>query len=244
MSHQGHLLDAGAGRRSRRTSSPQALPNAERQRPATLTASEPDEAIIVVTGLPRSGTSLMMQMLGAAGVALLTDGKRDADEDNPRGYFELEAVKSLGRDTSWLASARGRAVKIIAPLVSHLPADHRYAVIWLERPLDEVLASQATMLERAGREPGADAAALRRALPRQLEAARFELDRRGLPILDVSHGDAIAQPRQVAEQVCSFLGGGLDIEAAARSVDPQLYRQRAALLRPRPRRGAPVIGEP
>jgi len=191
-----------------------------------LTASERDDTIIVVTGLPRSGTSLMMQMLDAAGVLLLTDGKRNADEDNPHGYFEFEAVKSLGRDSSWLTAAHGRAVKIVAPLVAHVPGDHRYAVIWLERSIDEVLASQAAMLARAGHGPGSDPAALRHALPRQVAAARGELERRELPILEVSHGDAIAQPQRVAEQVCSFLGGGLDIAAAARSVDPRLHRQR------------------
>jgi len=109
-----------------------------------------DETITVVSGLPRSGTSMMMQMLGAGGLAVLTDGKRGADADNPRGYYEYEAVKSLGQDASWLASAGGKAVKIVSALLIHLPDGFDYRVIFMRRPIAEVLASQRAMLDRLG----------------------------------------------------------------------------------------------
>src|SRR6185295_16167693 len=115
--------------------------------------------VTVVSGLPRSGTSLMMQMLSAGGMSALTDEKRTADESNPRGYFEFEPVKRLRADQAWLGEARGRVVKIIHLLLRELPADGRlaYRVIFMKRPLDEILASQRVMLEREGKK-SADAA--------------------------------------------------------------------------------------
>ena len=104
------------------------------------------DEIVIVTGLPRSGTSLVMQMLAAGGAGLLTDGARAADRNNPLGYFEYEPVKRTGRDTTWLAEAKGKAVKVVAPLVAWLPDGLRYRAIFIERDLDEVLASQAEML--------------------------------------------------------------------------------------------------
>lgn len=185
------------------------------------------EPVIVVTGLPRSGTSLMMQMLAAAGVPVLTDSARAADDDNPRGYLEFAPVKAIARDASWLARARGKAVKIVAPLLPHLRDGERYAAIWMERNLEEVLASQATMLERSGRAVGDDDRVLRRAYERQVDDARADLQRLGASVLSVDYARSIAQPDDTAEQVCDFLGGGLDIGAAAATVEPLLYRHRS-----------------
>jgi hypothetical protein len=107
--------------------------------------------ITVVTGLPRSGTSLAMQLLEAAGIPPFTDGRRGADDSNPRGYYEAEIVKTLPEDQSWLGQAEGQAVKVIHLLLPHLPAGHRYRVLVMERDLGAVLRSQQRMLERLGR---------------------------------------------------------------------------------------------
>jgi hypothetical protein len=194
--------------------------------------------IIVVSGLPRSGTSMMMQMLAAGGVSVVSDGVREADESNPSGYFELEAVKALDKDGDrrWLADARGRAVKIVSALLEHLPESHNYKVIFMERPLGEVLASQDAMLARAGAAPDASAAdtgsraALVAEYERHLRRVRTRVTARAcFEMLPVSYAEAIADPRRIAEQVARFVGAPLDIDAMAASVDPRLYRQREPL---------------
>jgi hypothetical protein len=193
--------------------------------------------IIIVSGLPRSGTSMMMQMLAAGGVAVVSDGVRTADASNPSGYFELEAVKTLDKpgDRRWLAGARGRAVKVVSPLLEHLPESFDYRVIFMERPLAEVLASQDAMLARiAGGETASPV--LRSAQPHDL-VAEYERHlrrvhalltrRRCFTTLIVSYRDTIADPRSTAERVSAFVGG-LDVEAMAAAVREQLYRQRSA----------------
>ena len=114
-------------------------------------AAPSGDEIIIVSGLPRSGTSLMMQMFAAAGIEPVTDRCREADADNPRGYFELEAAKRLKQESAWLADARGKALKVVSQLLFDLPATERYRIVFMERDLDEVLASQETMLARLGR---------------------------------------------------------------------------------------------
>ncbi|HCL28864.1 MAG TPA: sulfotransferase family protein, partial [Candidatus Latescibacteria bacterium] len=106
--------------------------------------------MILVSGLPRSGTSMIMQMLEAGGVEILCDGERAADEDNPKGYYELEAVKGTKDDPSWLDGARGKAVKLISQLLYDLPEGTPCKVIFLRREMGEILASQRKMLERRG----------------------------------------------------------------------------------------------
>src|SRR6516165_9024580 len=110
-----------------------------------------DSEIIIVSGLPRSGTSLMMQMLENGGLEIITDNQRTADTDNPRGYYEFEKVKQIKRDTSWLPQARGKAVKMVSQLLYDLPPSERYRIIFMERDLDEMLLSQEKMLERLSR---------------------------------------------------------------------------------------------
>ncbi len=107
-----------------------------------------DSQIVVVSGLPRSGTSLLMQMLAAGGLEVVSDHLRAADVDNPRGYFEFERVKQIQKDSSWLPAARGKALKMISQLLYHLPPTERYRVIFMRRNLDEVIASQEKMLQR------------------------------------------------------------------------------------------------
>lgn len=186
--------------------------------------------ICVVSGLPRSGTSMMMRMLTAGGLPALKDDIRKADEDNPRGYFELERVKDLHdeQDKSWLRGARGKVVKIISQLLESLPAENNYQVIFMERNLDEVLASQAKMLDRRGEEAGeAGDEAMKEMFLEHLSKVRFILRRRPqFETLYCSYAEVVAHPRREAERVNEFLGGTLDPEAMVEVVEPKLYRNR------------------
>jgi hypothetical protein len=186
------------------------------------------ETITIVTGLPRSGTSMMMKMLEAGGLELLTDNIRTADQDNPKGYFEFERVKQIEQDKAWLEDARGRAVKLISALLKHLPRGYSYKVIFMRRAMSEVLASQRQMLIRRG-EP-ADA------VPDERMAAMFEKHLAGVeswlaaqPNTDtiyVSYNEVMSDPRPHAERINSFLGGSLDVDRMTAVVDRTLYRQK------------------
>jgi len=182
--------------------------------------------ITVVSGLPRSGTSMLMQMLEAGGLPLFTDAERVADPSNPRGYYEHVRIKALARDNTWLAEAEGHVVKVIAQLLRHLPDGFDYRVVFLDRDLDEVLASQSAMLQRLGR-PAAKPTVLRPVFERQLAEAKRWLD--AYPradVLYVPHRDVIAEPAAQAARINAFLGGALDENAMAATVDPALHRQR------------------
>jgi hypothetical protein len=187
--------------------------------------------VIVVSGLPRSGTSMTMKMLAAAGVPILTDHVRGADASNPEGYFEFEPVKSLaaGGDTGWLASARGKAVKVVSPLLTHLPDSYDYQVVLMRRDLNEVIASQNAMLD-ARREPrGADDTTMRAHYEQHLEqVGRFLARRSCFSTLTVDYTDVLADPRQQAARIATFLGGALDVARMAAAVDPALYRSRSS----------------
>lgn len=189
--------------------------------------------LVVVTGLPRSGTSMLMQMLAAGGMSILTDGIREADEDNPRGYLEFEPVKNLLRDATWLLDGRGKAVKIVAQLLDALPAGLPCRVILSERDLGEVLDSQERMLER--RKERLPATPERRRLLRDeygrtLERVKAALQKRpATELLVVEYRAAITDSRGVAEKVNAFLGGGLDVARMAAAIDPSLHRNRTTV---------------
>ncbi len=198
--------------------------------PKALPPLSPDE-IVIVSGLPRSGTSMMMQMLGAGGVEPLTDDARAADASNPRGYYEYAAVKSIAHDHAWIGQARGRAVKIVAPLLPRLPLGHRYRIIFMERDLRDVIQSQHTMLERLGRR-GAEIGAEKLAATylRQIEAVRELLTHHEstIEVMSVDYARALENPRDVAKQLDGFLGGGHDRAAMAAAIDPTLRHEHAA----------------
>ena len=186
--------------------------------------------ITIVSGLPRSGTSLMMQMLERGGLPLLTDDHRAPDESNPRGYFEFEPVKHLRTDRSWLARAEGRAVKIIHLLLRELPTDgtFSYRVILLKRPIQEILASQQTMLERQGK-TSASAETLTRVYTSQMAEVEAWLSAQpSFSVLPVAHGHLLADPLRAAAEINEFLDGTMDVAAMASAVDPQLHRQRTS----------------
>lgn len=185
--------------------------------------------VTVVTGLPRSGTSLAMQMLHAGGIPALADQQRVADADNPRGYFELERVKHLRTDHAWLADAVGRAVKVIHLLLPHLPDQPACRVLFMDRDLREVMQSQAQMLARSGKPGGSLPAERMMALfADQLAGARRWLaGRSSIPVLQLPYARLVAEPLPWARQIDAFLGGGLDVPAMAAAVDPTLHRNRA-----------------
>jgi tetratricopeptide (TPR) repeat protein len=184
--------------------------------------------ITVVTGLPRSGTSMMMQMLAASSFPVLMDEVRKADENNPKGYFELEKAKKMMTDVSWLNQAVGKAVKIIAPLLTFLPAKYDYKIIFMRREMDEVLRSQQIMLgKKAQLEKHAYPMALAEAFKKQLQQAEAWISRSpNVEVLHVDYADAIENAEEVAENVSAFLGESLDIEAMVASVDKNLYRNK------------------
>jgi hypothetical protein len=203
---------------------------------------EPSRTITIVSGLPRSGTSMMMQMLEAAGLEVATDGRRIADSDNPNGYYELEAVKRLREDSSFLKSVIGQVVKVVSPLIPLLPPEYDYRVISMERDLDEIMASQRVMLDRRGssgvRQP--DDEALARAYRRQLE--KVNLWMAGQPNVRtcfVSHRQALTSPREIGMAVATFLDEtgafrGMTNESNGRElaetrmaavIDPRLYHE-------------------
>ena len=186
--------------------------------------------IVVVSGLPRSGTSMLMQMLAAGGLEVVTDELRQADTDNPRGYFEFEPVKSLAKtdDASWLDAAHGKAIKIIASLLRYLPGGKTYKILFMERNLQEVLDSQKRMLEHLDKDAGAaDNAAMTAQFTRHLGQVKAWLrEQSHMDVLYIRHAEAVAEPQAVAERLQTFLGRPLDIDAMAAAVQPQLYRNR------------------
>lgn len=210
---------------------------AEAAQPSAPEAPATDPAlagvrVVVVSGLPRSGTSMLMQMLTAGGLEAFADGEREADASNPRGYYEHDRVRALARDKGWVPDADGRVVKVVAPLLPHLPAGPAYRVVLLDRDLGEVLASQRRMLDRLGR-PAADDAVLASAYRRHMDRARGWIERTpGAVGLDLAHADVIADPAAAAARLAGFLrddglDAALDPAAMAAAVDPSLHRERA-----------------
>ncbi len=185
--------------------------------------------VVVVSGLPRSGTSLMMQMLDAGGLAPLTDGQRTGDEDNPKGYYEFERVKKLkSGDTGWVADAVGRAVKVVSAHLAHLPGGYHYRVVFMDRDLDEVLASQRKMLDHRGEEERVEHAEMKRMFRRHLRQVReWMAAQPNFEALEVRFDQVIQSPEAAVRELCEFLGRDLDRRKMAEVVDPDLYRNRA-----------------
>ncbi len=190
------------------------------------------QEIIVVSGLPRSGTSLMMQMLDAGGVEIVTDHVRTADVDNPRGYYEFERAKKIKQDASWLPQARGKALKMVSQLLYDLPSTERYRIIFMARDLVEMLASQDKMLQRLGR-PAGQHEAMKQAYELHLEKLHAWLARQpNIGVLVVSYNDLLSRPEDEARRVSGFLGGAPGVEKMAQTVDLSLYRNRHARAGP------------
>jgi hypothetical protein len=201
----------------------------ERIREILLRTNMKKTFVTIVSGLPRSGTSMMMRAIEAGGMQALIDHIRQADENNPKGYYEFEPVKKTKEDASWLRLAEGKVVKMVYRLLYDLPANYEYRVVFMQRKMQEVLASQKKMLQQSGKKTDS--------IPdEQMEALfRAEVDKcqrwlAGQPnfkVLYVDYMDMINDPKTQARRVDDFLGGGLNVEAIAASVDPSLYRNRS-----------------
>src|SRR3984893_10790834 len=182
--------------------------------------------IIIVSGLPRSGTSLMMQMLDNGGIEAVTDNIRAADTDNPKGYYEFEQVKKIKQDASWLPRTRGKVFKMVSQLLYDLPPGESYRIVFMDRDLDEVLSSQEKMLERLGRK-AAPRDSIRQAYMLHLEKLHDWLGMQShMKVLRVSYNGLLEQPAREAERICQFLGGRTNIDRMVQTVDPSLYRNR------------------
>jgi predicted AlkP superfamily phosphohydrolase/phosphomutase/tetratricopeptide (TPR) repeat protein len=216
------------------------LPNSENSTPQRNAAPsvsppagrddiDPNEVIAIVSGLPRSGTSMMMQLLEQGGVELLTDQIRQADENNPKGYYEYEPVKGLLKadGCEWIGQAKGKAVKVIAQLLPSLPSNYRYRIIFMQRELEEVLRSQQSML--AGEiKSSVDTEKLAQSYRDQmLRVKKFIETQQHMELLYLSYREVLDSPVQAAEAVSRFLGRTMDIEKAAKAVEPMLYRVRS-----------------
>jgi hypothetical protein len=189
------------------------------------------EPVIVVSGLPRSGTSMAMQMLAAGGVGVVTDNVRKAGEDNPKGYYEDERVKDLHKDEedrTWLKNARGKAIKIISFLLKDLPETNNYKVIFMRRDLPEVLASQQKMLDRRGEKNEIEDEKMLEIWKDHLWRVDYLLKHSDhLDYLEIPYKDVVADPLTEARRMKAFLGLPLDPEQMAGAVDAKLYRNRA-----------------
>jgi len=183
--------------------------------------------ITIVSGLPRSGTSLMMQMLEAGGMPLLTDRERKPDIDNPRGYCEWEPIKLLPKEPNRIDEAEGKAVKVITQLLLSLPPGRSYKLIFMERPLPEVLASQDEMLKRRGPTDSVDPALLASAFRNHMKEVVAWLEQReDIPVCRMGYRKVLSDPSGSAKTVRDFLDLELNVEAMALAVDPSLYRNR------------------
>lgn len=184
--------------------------------------------IIVVSGLPRSGTSMMMKMLEATGIDVLTDDVREADEDNLKGYYEDERVKKLQKDNRWIREAENKAIKVISYQLRYLPPDYKYFLIFMQRSITEVLASQRKMLQRRGE--------LQDDVPDNLmsgifrkhldETDRWLKEQSNIDTIYISYNETLKDPKKTAEKISAFFGTELDIRKMVKTVDPKLYRQR------------------
>ncbi len=186
--------------------------------------------IFIVSGLPRSGTSLMMQMLEAGGLPTLTDSIREPDESNPKGYYEFEKVKILSTDTEWLTQAENKAIKVVSLLLYNLPADHQYKIIFMERDMDEILASQKEMLKHRDEETGPPDVDMHSFFESHLIKLREWLKtRKNMDIFYCNYNEIIKKPAETASRITGFLSpANLDPDKMISVIDKSLYRHNKA----------------
>lgn len=191
----------------------------QRQAPATIT---------IVSGLPRSGTSMMMKILEAGGMHVFTDNLRIADEDNPKGYYELEQVKALkDGDDSWLKDAPGKVVKVISSLLEYLPANHKYKIVFMRREIAEILASQKQMLIRRGENSDGDDRKMAEMFQEHLKRVRVWLaNQPNMEVHYVDYNALMADPAPEIQEVANFLGLNENLDAMLAVPDKKLYRQK------------------
>ncbi|MBC8433805.1 MAG: sulfotransferase domain-containing protein [Desulfobacterales bacterium] len=185
------------------------------------------DPIVVVSGLPRSGTSMVMRIVEAGGLELIVDGKRKADQDNPKGYFEYEKVKELAKDDSWLKDISGKVVKIVSPLLYNLPLTYKYKIIFVKRHMEEILASQNKMLESSGRQSHIEDSVMGEKFEVHLKkVCKWIEKQKNIICLYVSYNEIMQNPLPSLSKMNEFLGGILDLNAMIEAIDGSLYRNR------------------
>ena len=186
------------------------------------------EYLTIVSGLPRSGTSMAMRMIDQGGIPALIDEIRKADDDNPKGYYEFEPVKQTKKDASWLDTAAGKVVKMVYRLLYDLPNTHQYRVVFMKRRLEEVIASQNVMLERRGKAGGSlSDEQLLATFRKEIEKVHQWLaEQPNFEILYVMYNDVLEDAGPAVDAINEFLGGNLDRATMRAVVDQSLYRQR------------------
>jgi hypothetical protein len=187
------------------------------------------DCVIVVSGLPRSGTSMMMKMLEAGGQPILTDNLREADANNPNGYYEFERVKQLSDgDYDWISEAGGKVVKIVTGLVMNLPSDFKYKIIFMQRAMKEVLSSQKKMLGRLGQqEDKVEDEKMKKIYQEHLKQVNAWIAKQpNIEVLYVNYNTMLGDPLNSLQKVNHFLGGAMDVSAMAGVVNKNLYRER------------------
>ncbi len=189
-----------------------------------------DKTIIVVSGLPRSGTSMMMKMLEEGGIPILTDAIRSADDDNPNGYYEFEFVKKLPEgQNKWLAEANRKAVKIISALLEHLPANYHYKIIFMEREPREILASQQKMLANRNEKSKVDDAEMQEQFQKHLAAIKYWLARQpNMDVMYVDYNKMIVSPENYCQAIADFIAIPIDVSKMLAVPNERLYRNRVA----------------
>ena len=191
-----------------------------------------NDVITIVSGLPRSGTSMMMRMLEAGGMDVAVDNIREADEDNPKGYYELEKVKDIKNDYSWLDNVQGKVVKMVSMLLYELPSTRDYNIIFMQRDIGEILASQRTMLQRKGNRSDINDEEMGKLFNRHLEEIENWLaGQKNMRVFYINYKNVIEDPRKIAQVISHFLNKALNIEKMVETVDGSLYRQRSALIK-------------
>jgi hypothetical protein len=193
------------------------------------TPKESKQPVLIVSGLPRSGTSLMMMMLESAGISPITDHKRGADDDNPRGYYEFERVKKLRQgDKDWLPQSQGKVVKVISALLAYLPPDYAYQVLFMQRALPEILASQRKMLINRGEDPDKikDDEIAQSFKSHLAQVMDWLGSQPNFSTYYVDYNRLLREPDPEVHQINQFLGGKLDEARMLAAIDPKLYRQR------------------
>jgi hypothetical protein len=186
-------------------------------------------ALIIVSGLPRSGTSMLMKMLEAGGVEIVTDNLRKPDHDNPKGYYEYEKVKQLQKDSAWLYTMHGKAIKVISFLLYHLPVSLPYKVLFMQRNMQEILTSQKKMLDRLGQQNDtvSDSALAQKFETHLQKITKWITTQKNMDCLSVNYNKILEDPATGASEIQHFLQQPLNIENMVSAVDPSLYRNRA-----------------
>jgi hypothetical protein len=194
-----------------------------------LFGSSDQQVVTVVSGLPRSGTSLMMKMLEAGGLPVMQDGIREADKDNPKGYYEFERVKQMDKgDTAWMVEAQGKVVKIISALLKHMPPEYEYRVIFMRRHMEEILASQRKMLVHRGEQAEKmDDEKMAELFEKHMAQVFAWLDQQpNVRYMQMHYSDLLSDPVIQVRKVNEFLDNRLDAQKMSQMVDANLYRNR------------------